>query len=177
MKGKGNVKKIFAGMIVIGLLAGCSTTPPKKINTVSQEDVEKEKNTEDNYIKITIESAKKIQENVVDLKDLLSNMNVNDLAWKNDVNYALMKIKSAANDYTGSEIVLSKKQLKKYEKTISNFDESVSQFHSITNDASKALETIDMKVLGEISNLLDSANELLKKSLEQLETERYKAKL
>lgn len=168
------MKRILVGILTIGILTGCSTTPPEKINTVSKADVANEKQKEDKYIKTTIESANTIQTNVNELKVLLLEMNDNDLVWKNDVKNALTNIKSVANDYALSETFLSKAKLSKYEKTSSLFGEGVSQLHSITDDGWKAVESYDKKVLGELIGRLDPANELIKKGIEQLEIERNK---
>lgn len=168
------MKKILIGILAIGILTGCSTAPPTKIKTVSKIDAADEKQKEDKYIKTTIDAANTIQTNVNELIVLLSEMNDNDLTWKNDVKNALTNIKSAANDYTLSETFLSKENLSKYEKTSSFFGDGVSQLHSITDDGWKAVESYDKKILGELIGRLDPANELIKKGIEQLEIERNK---
>lgn len=161
-------------MTVIGLLTGCSTNPPKKINSVVQEDVDKAQQKEDKYIKVTNEAADDIQKNIDSLKTLLLEMDINDLAWRNDVQYELTNIKSAVNDYALNETYLSKEQQKKYEQTISNFGEGKNQLWTITEKGWEAVEMYDKDTLGNMSSELDKANDFIKKSIKNLETERNK---
>jgi hypothetical protein len=171
------IKKLlrYAGifLICVGLFAGCSTAPLEKTNAASKSTTN-EKQNEDSYIKTAIETANTIQTNIDALKPLLTEMDVNDLRWQGDTGGPFVTIKSAANVYTGAEIVLSPEQKEKYKNTNSYFSEAVTHLHSIADDGWKAVDTYDEKTLEGISARLDQASNLIKKGLEQLEIERYK---
>lgn len=167
------MKRFIYGMMAIGLLTGCTTNAPEKANT-TQEKVVKNEQNDDQYIKVSIESANSLTSNASELKTLLDNMDVENEDWQTDVEATLLHISMAVNDYEIVELDLTDEQSVKFKETKDLFSESIMSFEDIIQDSKKALETYDKRVLEYIRDLqLNQANSLILKAKEQLETERY----
>lgn len=169
------------GLLVLLILGGCSSKEPIKVTTEVKDEVKGEvqvkkqtpEEIEDNYIKTTIESAEKIKEQSLELKKLLSELDIHDKEWQNDVSYAFVMIDSATLDYKESLLNFSEEQRKKYEKTNKYFDEGVIYFNTITKNGLRAVETYDKEALKKIPVQLDAATPYIFEAMKQLEIERY----
>ncbi|MEH7157491.1 hypothetical protein [Neobacillus drentensis] len=168
------MKKMVMFLIVLILLAGCSSNVPEKANTTNQESAKNEQQSDEQYIKVSIDSAFELLESANELKTLLVYADVENEGWQSEVEDTLMDISKATNDYMITELDMTDGQNEKFKETKAIYSEGISSFEDIIQDTRKALETYDKKALEYIrDSQLNQANSLILKAKDQLENERY----
>lgn len=167
------MKKLLMSLLTIGLLVGCSAKTQEKANTTNQTSVNNKQQSEDKYIKVSIESANSLTESASKLKTLLDNMDVENEEWQSNVEDSLSDISKAVNDYMLVEVNLTDGQSIKFKETKEYYSQGVMSFGDIIQDTRKALETYNKKALENVRDIqLEQANSLVSKASKQLEIER-----
>lgn len=156
--------------LVAFFLTGCGNQQ----STASTEKEVDPQATENEFITAAVEFSRDAESSSKDLEELLKNLeNVEDSAWKIDVNDALTDLTMERNDYVTFEYFLSDEQMNKYDSTLKHYATASSLIREIYDEGFNALQTYDKKTLEEISIKLPELNDALLKGKEQLEVERY----